>query len=352
MAYCVNTNLPEFRLLQQQSGLSEGILKSFVATYQEQHHGEWPRLDELPQANSENHIKQRFKLSAHNAAPLDQVLITAKSKSIEEATIRLNDEYRDQELTLIPVDDQVVFEFKRRPSVFEYRQTDKVSTKFVDSTYIVNQLDRLAEKYGITINYLDSFEIANSGILENVPEANTVSAFVSNGEVYVNKDMADVDAPIHELMHVLLGSVRFTMPDVYQQLIESVQNFEDFDERMLRQGPKAYNDAMEEIFVEEYAKQLTGLSSAFKGLDPELNYQLDYEISRTLDSILMGDNSVRLIPEAQRYGYSLRQLGNIVNSQTMKSGYQDFIESGMIHRSLAQAKEALMRKGDLKEFCS
>ena len=37
-----------------------------------------------------------------------------------------------------------------------------------------------------------------------------VSAFILDGNIIVNSDIASVDAPVHELMHVLLGSLKFT----------------------------------------------------------------------------------------------------------------------------------------------
>jgi hypothetical protein len=36
--------------------------------------------------------------------------------------------------------------------------------------------------------------------------------FEYDGEIYINVDRASVDTPIHEMMHLLIGSLRFSNP--------------------------------------------------------------------------------------------------------------------------------------------
>jgi hypothetical protein len=57
--------------------------------------------------------------------------------------------------------------------------------------------------------------------LKNIPEVLSAKAFVHNGKIYINTDRADIDAPIHEMTHMLLGSIRFKNPDLYFDLIEN-----------------------------------------------------------------------------------------------------------------------------------
>jgi hypothetical protein len=86
-------------------------------------------------------------------------------------------------------------------------------------------------------------------------------------------------------------------------------------------------------------------------LDPDILYQINYNITRTLDSILMGDNSVQAIDNNTLYNSSLRQVAEIVNSSTMVNTSHGFLEDALIHRTLANVKQELLENGDLKEEC-
>lgn len=59
MDACINTNAAEFRSLQERSGLSDLQLKMAIRTYQTNHEGRWPQLDEIPKANSEEALRKR-----------------------------------------------------------------------------------------------------------------------------------------------------------------------------------------------------------------------------------------------------------------------------------------------------
>jgi len=115
---------------------------------------------------------------------------------------------------------------------------------------------------------------------------------------------------------------------------------------------RAKSDLDEEVFVNEYARYLTGFESEFSGLDSEILYQLDYNVSRTLDSILNGDNSVNAIPRVQRFSKSLKELGILVNSHNMENKYGGYLDSATINRIMANTKQTLFERGDLIERCN
>jgi hypothetical protein len=66
------------------------------------------------------------------------------------------------------------------------------------------------------------------------------------------------------------------------------EKFPGINKYVLNNPNKAYSDVLEELFVEETAKYLSGLSSKINMLDSEVLYELHYNIKRLLDSILMG----------------------------------------------------------------
>ena len=86
-------------------------------------------------------------------------------------------------------------------------------------------------------------------------------------------------------------------------------------------------------------------------LPSDVLYQINYNINRTLDTILMGDNSVSSIDDETLYNSSLKEVAEMVNSSTMTNRAHGFLEDALIHRVMANVKQELFEKGDLKEEC-
>lgn len=353
MSSCINTESAEFRALKQRSGLSDFQLKVGLRAYQADHEGKWPHLDELPQVDSENSLRESLKVrESDNSAKIDDILQATTTGSVEEATIFINNNHRDLNTTIFPVADRAIVNIEKRPSPYRTVRGEARDLSVVNSPVFIGQaLENLAQNFGIQTEFRTTKELKQMGILEQVPEGVGVSAFVLNGNIIVNSDVASVDAPVHELMHVLLGSLKFTQPDLYFNLVQVAQQLSTFGERAALYPHRAQSDVYEEVFVQEYARYLSGLPSDFSKLDPEILYQLDYEMSRTLDTILNGDNSVRLIPQAMRFGSSLKTLGIMVNSKNMESKYQGFLDSAYLSRVLANMKTDLFKSKKLEEIC-
>jgi hypothetical protein len=76
----------------------------------------------------------------------------------------------------------------------------------------MKEIDEYAKSYGIEMIPITNKELAE---WKDIPDVKNVSAFIYQGNVYINTDLADIDAPIHEMTHMLLGSVRFKNPELY-----------------------------------------------------------------------------------------------------------------------------------------
>ena len=189
------------------------------------------------------------------------------------------------------------------------------------------------------------------GILDTIPTAAQSSAFIFNGEIYINTDVATIDSKIHELMHIFLGSIKFKQPGLYNALVESVMNFDNIQALITNYPNRTQMDVLEEIFVEEFSKYVSGIDNNISKLDPDIVYQILYNVTRTLDTILMGDNSVRSINEETLYNSSLKEIAEIVNSSTMANAAHGYLEDALIHRTLANVKQELLENGDLREEC-
>lgn len=353
MISCVNTKAPEFRRFQQLTGLSESDLKLAIARYQADHNGNWPEsVDEIPGANTEQYFNQEFELSRYNSTDVESVLEKTESQSIPEAISKINYTYNDVVTDYTVIQDRIEFDRIQLPSPHRFNYTEAQDHSDVESTgFIIGQLERLGKLYGIQTKQVTTKELALMGILAKVPEAAQVSAFILNGDIYVNVDNASINSGAHELMHVFMGSIKYKYPDLYQQLVETVLDLKDVDTRAVLYSGRTQSDILEEIFVEEYSKYLAGLDSYLSNIDPEIRYKVDHNISKMLDVILMGDNSVEVIPANLRFGESLRNVGKLVNSKSMVNEGMGFIDSATLHRIMGNLKSKLMKSGDLKEEC-
>lgn len=352
MASCININSAQYRELKRLSTLPDVLLKATIARYQEAHNGRFPQADEIPGSDSSEAIKQDLKIGEDGTSKVSDILTFTGTSDINTANVILNDKYPDLDVEIIPLNKTAIVDIQSRPSLFKYRTSPKNDFEFVDSTiFITKALDKMASTMGIDIKTMSVATMQKEGILEQIPDAAQVQAFIYNGNIYVNSDTASVDSKTHELMHILLGSMRFKNPKLYFELIQTVQNLPNLEDYAVQYPNRSQSDFFEEVFVDQFSKYLAGIKTEMSNLDPDILYQISRNISRTLDTILMGDNSVSALDDVTLYNSSLREVAEIVNSQTMVNTSHGFLEDALIHRTLANVKQELFEKGDLKEEC-
>lgn len=352
MTSCINVNSVQYRELKRLSTLPEILLKAEIAQYMEDHNGRFPMVDEIPGASSVDAIKQDLKIREDGTSKIEDILQFTGASDLDEATVIINDKYRDLDTEIIPLSKTALVDIKERPSLFKYVETPENDFDFVDSAIFITQsLEKMAKTMGINIKAMSIEGMKREGILEQIPDAAQASAFVFNGDIYVNTDLATVDSQIHELMHILLGSMRFKNPELYAKLIQTAENLPNFSDIAMNYPNRTKSDLLEEVFVEEFSKYLAGSESEFSKLDNDTLYQISYNITRTLDSILMGDNTTAALDNETLYNNSLLEIGKIVNSSTMPNTRHGFLEDALIHRVMANVKQELFENGDLREEC-
>lgn len=272
------------------------------------------------------------------------------TNSIQEANVKLNDTYSDQEIEILPLWNDAIIDITLRPSQYfsEPTQLHSSSNKPNIQSVFNTIFTKLNNLYGIQINTITDKELAQKNW---EPEIQTTNAFIKDGNIYINTDHAKADAPIHELTHLLLGSIRFKNPDIYFKIVESAQQFPNFQQFQQQNPNRAMNDILEEAFVTEMAKYLAGEKSIIEQLPQNVIYELHYNMKRLLDSAFMGQYSVKSIPNSQLYSLSLSELTTILNSNLLESNFSGSLDEAMQHRILANTKEELIKKGDLREEC-
>ena len=354
MAVCINKNSIEYQSLKQRAGISEFILEAVCRDFAEKY-DRFPYLDELPNVNSEQSLRDSLHVKENGGASISNILETTGKETIEEAVVAINNQHRDLETRILPIVDNAIVDIIHRPSEYNFEETQQIEPDTNPNNYLIisNALEKLANLYGITFNEVTDAELNSDQWNGLIQDASSVNAFVYNGQIYINTDRANIDAPIHEMFHILVGSMRFKNPELYKQLIDSVENLYNYPALVEQYPGRSRNDVNEEIFITELAKYFAGMPSQLVNLDQKAMHELSYNIKRTLDTILMGSDSVKTISDDRLYNMTLKNIVKEVNSTIATSKFKGFInvEGSELHRTLNNIKSDLLRNGSLEEQC-
>lgn len=349
---CSIKKSPKFQTLKQMSGASDFsvsvAVNSFIDNY-----GRYPELDELFEVNSFPYLMQALHMKNNGFTTPDMLLEYTGAESVEEANYALNNQFRDQFITVLDYGDEVEVKSEPRPKTNEYKTEESVDVEEeidpVKSRHIIeNGLYRLKRLYGINVHSVTTEEILNQ-FGNEIPEMALSKAFIYNGEIYLNIDNASADSEIHELTHVFLGGLKFVNPTKYQKLVSIVQQFPNLSKLAENFPGRTESDVMEEIFVTEFAKFVSEMPSAFDNIPEEIIYEMEYETLRNLDTVINGDISVKCVDNP--FKETLISLSKLVDSSLANNQSLSITDFAEINRKLANRKQQLLRKGDLIQDC-
>lgn len=349
MAQCLVKN-SEYRTKLAQSGIPEFQFYVHASLFVDKY-GRFPNLDEIPGSNSSQHLKDTIHMK-DDSAKIDDILSSTGVETVEQANIVLNDQYSDLEIDIMPLNTEAIVNIQQRPSEYNPKEMQEFEVDETPNSGVVfNQIfEKLHNLYGISIIPISNKELATKE-WENIPDVKNVAAFVYQGNTYINTDLASLDAPIHEMTHILLGSIKFKHPDLYTDLISMADQFQSFTSIAMRYPNRTQQDIYEEVFVHEVAKYLAGMPSDLDALDDKIKYELHYNMKRLLDSTLMGSYSVKSLNGDKLYNMSLKQLARIMQSMLLNPVSMGSLDDASLHRMLANEKSDLMKNGDLREEC-
>lgn len=348
MLACINKSSKEFRDLKEMSGLPESYLEAMCRQY-ESTLGRFPYLDELSGANSEPALIKKLKLSNNGTTTIENLLNTTGKNSVDEALAELNNTYRDLQISGVALgDNTIIINREHRPTLYREGEIQRITQDNKHSALIVDDIcDKLSTLYGIPIVSLTTLELQEQ--FSNIPDAGIAKAFIYNNTIYVNTDNATLDSRVHELLHILFGSMKYSNPDLYYSLIEQAQNFKQ-DSMKFYKGRTQF-DVLEEVFITELAKFLVNMPSQINTLSEAQFHEINYQMNRILDAAFMGDYSTRSIDQQSLLYLSLSQIGEYVNSALTNQSFKGSISDAEVSRILGNQKADLIKKGELKEYC-
>lgn len=350
---CINTKSSEYQSLERRAGNSALYLEGQSSRYMDKY-GRLPYLDEVMGADSSKFLKKELNIKG-KSTDIQNILDYTKSDSIEESVIKINDQFRDQETQILPMNKKaLVIQTKRPEAGLDIDDNLKQVDTSSSSPFIMNNmLQKLSDLYGIKFHEISNQELLSDEWADKIENGHLVKGFVYNGEIYINIDNATVDTKIHELMHIFIGAMRFQDPNIYSQLIDSVQNFENYDYLVSQFHNRTRSDINEEIFVEEVSKYIAGQPSEINKLSEKFRHEIEYNINRVLDSSLMGSYTVKAIQKNRIGNLTLKQAAKITNSELCQNRMEQIIElkNSELHRKLNNIKSELLENGSLIEQC-
>lgn len=326
--------------------------------YQEQY-GRYPHLRELPFVNSEIELKNRLDIKItgdimHTTA--EKLQDYTGETDIREQTAYINRLHDDLETELLPYNSFVQVLTDHKPSQFgdivDTIDVDSRVDQFKSKAVITNMLYKLQNLYGIPIQPITIDEIHNSELQNVVINPEYTNSFIYNGVIYINTDVASIDAPVHEMLHMLLGSLKFDpqYQQTYLKLIEVANQLSDTDSIKQAYPNRTKNDINEEIVVTELAKYLTGKPSLISKLDKNIKNDIQYTIYNTLDSLIHGSYSTFSLNNSL-YDKSFVDLAKSLNSDILNNKTQSSLNLASLNRKLANFKEELISNNKLIEDC-
>ena len=347
MLSCINKNSSEYQKLLKASGISDQLLeprvRGFISRY-----NRYPNLDEIDGANSEDYVRQFFNIT-NNSVKASELLDKTSTHSIQDAVKSINNLYRDIEFTALELGESAIVHITRRPNT-EIKSIDRTITEQANSTIAITDIvDRLSNLYGIDIIPITNEEIQQDSNLSKVIDAESAKGFIYNNQIYVNLDNATLDTPIHELLHIMFGGMRYQNPELYFNIISQAEQLPNYNQIIKQYPNRTRGDLAEEVFITELAKEFAFGNSDIHNLPENIRYEIGYNIDRILDNSLKGDYSVKCV--GTRYSLTLNNLGKLVNSKVVQIQGSSSLKDSQVHRIMANVKQDLLKNHQLEENC-
>lgn len=200
---------------------------------------------------------------------------------------------------------------------------------------------------GVKVRFMDSEAIKNLGITTNP------KAFIHNGEIILNKDKYTVDSPIHELMHLLLGQLKVSDPNRYREMLNTVNDFDEYNQLREVYPELTQNDYSEEVLVHVLTNQLLGkIYDSEKQIQDSTNKN-KLDLKKLVSEVFKVDqNLLRDYSDSELLNTNLKTLLIDNNSSILNDllGLTKMPEI-LINNQISNMKSKLLEEGNLTEDC-
>ena len=145
----------------------------------------------------------------------------------------------------------LINKLQQSKEAFETEESFKALKDF-ESRVVWKTFAEHMKAVGVEVEAVTAEQLANKGI--SIPNFENSSAVVFNGKIYLNLNSSCTTAPIHEMMHLVLGYMRSEDYKAYSKLLELAEESSEFMEIFTKicQDPQyqdmIQNDKLEEAF--------------------------------------------------------------------------------------------------------
>lgn len=347
-----SSNIEKMRL----SGMDQGLFDSYCKQF-ENAHGRLPHLDEIPGASSEDALRNTLDIKKDaDSMPVEKFKEKMNCKTVTEGIRTINSIHEDLSVDADIESGDVKLDIRKRPSEFVSSRSDYKSVDMDENQYmdvLQETCENIQRKYGIKVHFCTTRTIAIMGL----PDSIFCKGFIKDGEIYINKDSATVDTPMHELIHLIMGTIKAHDIGLYEKMTDFMSSKVDMD-RLRREHPnRSDRDLKEECFVCEIARFVCRMNSMVYDLDRETQGELLYMFARAMDTIIDGDVSVRCgdFMGMLADGHTMKQIADVFHGRMFDGNTSPVLveasDETMISRTNQNIIEELMKEGRLNQYC-
>ena len=171
--------------------------------------------------------------------------------------------------------------------------------------------------------------------VKNKDLTKTASGFIYNGKIYINTDNAQVETPIHELMHVVCAALKFGTPEqrnLYYRLLKEINDLgrpkdgeikNIYWNKVINEISSRYagiavgSDLQEEVLVNSLAALFgSGYIHAFGAENPDSIVNTSYQEFQDMVYKAIGEVFKVKLPEAAKSD-SMKKLMNMPLAQLL-----------------------------------
>ena len=211
-------------------------------------------------------------------------------------------------------------------------------------------------------NYIDNtFGIKTELISNSSPELeeykkklqieslDDIKAFILNGTIYINTDTATIVEPLHELMHLIFGSLKTLNPQLYLSILGNISNHPSYSQLGDNYKNLTYLDKNEEVAVKLLTEDVLGSLISYKGFNTD---EFNNAIKNSINTVF------NLEKDLSDYNY--RDLLNmspldLINdfSSNLFTNTKDYfnLQSALDAIKVTSIKRELMEQNKLTEEC-
>lgn len=240
---------------------------------------------------------------------------------------------------------QTIESFKNYKETLNKRVKQEISGE--NTQEIMHEIvSHLTNSFGIPVINKSTLDLNSDLELEVVKNKDSAKAFLFNGKIYLNSDNSSLDSPLHESLHLILGTLKVLNPKLYEQILVNMkQNVEDLEEVKNNYPYLTNYEMLEELFVTTLSKHI---ASKLENEIFESSLFLD-SINESINELLQLDNST---DTNTLLNSSISQLLNEFGSKYINNPQSLYdIDASNLSNKITNVKAELLKNKNLKEKC-